>query len=96
MPRYLKQPEYEFTTKDGDKHRMKENREINGYQTALVLNDLAEKTELDEVASRTDVFGDDTEFLSYLLFDHNVVKLIESRFDVSNLKELKIPIVNEI
>jgi len=95
MPRYIGQETITFTTKDGQKIPLKNFREIPIYNTSQTINDLPEKVELDEIATREEVFGNEAEFLAYFIFDHNIEKIMESKFDLSNLKEIKIPVTEE-
>ena len=45
--------------------------------------------ELDLIA--VNVYGEENEFNSYKIFDHNVEKIVDSGFDLDSIKELEIP-----
>ena len=91
--RYIEIPTISFTDKDGVNFPVKDLREFPDYETAfnkqIISGDF-----IDEVASRKDVFGDDSEDLSYLIFEHNIVEIVEARWDLSKLKTLRIPVLN--
>ena len=95
MPRYMAQKIFTFTDKDGREYPIKEIPEIKVYQTAQVLKNLPAVVELDEIASRPEIWGEGAEYLAYAIFEHNIEKIMEAKFDLSKLKELKIPTLTE-
>lgn len=88
--RYFKQPSVTFTDKDGTGYEIKETRRLETLNTMFVLK-LNEGDDLDEIATRKNVFGDDAEILAYKLFDHNVIAIVDSNYDLDKIKTLKIP-----
>ena len=46
---------------------------------------------LDEIATSRDVFGDDSENLTYMLFEANAKVLVNANFDITRIRELIIP-----
>ena len=83
-----------FTDYKGDKFAVKDIRPISIFTTILEIK-ILDNALLDEIISRKDLFGDGAEDLSYALFDHNIEKITESKFDLSKLKKLKIPTFEE-
>lgn len=65
-------------------------REIPSYETAFVL-DVDASSMLDEIASRSDVYGAGNEDLAYKLFEANIVSFVDNRFDISKIRKLNIP-----
>lgn len=47
---------------------------------------------LDEVASRTNIFGENAESQSYRLFDANIVELFDAEFDMTRIRRLRVPV----
>jgi hypothetical protein len=85
-------PTTQFRWFDGRSYNIKTIKPIETFDKTLPLQ-LRTGDKLDEVASRNEIFGVGREDLSYLLFGANIVKLVENKFDLSKLKELRIPIV---
>jgi hypothetical protein len=86
-------PTIEFRWLDGRLYNLKAMREIPVYDD-FVRIDLRQGDMLDEISSREDIFGINREDFSYLLFEANVVKLTENKFNLSKLKEIRIPVVS--
>jgi hypothetical protein len=84
-----------FTDPDGNKIAVKDTRPIQQLQTGVALK-VEQGMELDEIMSRKEYYGDGSEDLAYALFDHNIIKLVEAKFDISKLKELNVPIVEDV
>ncbi len=89
--RYLTIDTISFTNKDGNTFPVKDIRPIPEEPVSLSIP-VVDETMLDEVASRSDVYGEFGEDQTYRLFDANVTKLLENNFDVSKLAEIKIPL----
>jgi hypothetical protein len=81
-----------FTWIDGYTYNIKDIKEYPTYDEFVKIG-LKQNDRLDEIASRTEVFGEDSEALSYLLFEANVEKIVENDFDLNKLHELRIPVV---
>ena len=75
-----------------DYYNIKDIKEYPTYEEFVKIS-LKQNDRLDEIASRTEVFGEDSEALSYLLFEANVEKIVENDFDLNKIHELKIPVV---
>lgn len=54
--------------------------------TAITKNSM-----LDEIASRDNVYGEEAEYLSYKLFEANIVQIVDYNFTLDGLSRLKIP-----
>ncbi len=89
--RYLGIDTISFTNKHGKTLPDKDIRPIPSEPVSLALP-VIEETMLDEVASRSEIYGEFGEDQTYRLFDANVTKLLENNFDVSKLAEVKIPL----
>lgn len=70
---------------------VKDIRPIPEYQINFEI-DTRENDLLDEIASRSTVYGEGAEDQSYKIFDANIVALVEAEFDMANIKRLKIPV----
>ena len=81
-----------FTWLDGYDYTIKDMKEYPSYDEFVSIS-LKQNDRLDEIASRTDVFGEDSEALSYLLFEANVEKIVENDFDLNKLHEIRVPVV---
>lgn len=79
-----------FTNKDGVSFSIKDKRDIEINQTLIRIK-INKGDRLDEIASREQIYGKNAESLSYKIFDHNIVKITESKFELGELKELNIP-----
>ena len=89
--RYLEINTISFTNKDGNTFPVKDIRPIPSESVSLALP-VVDETMLDEIASRSDIYGEFGEDQTYRIFDANVVKLLENNFDVSKLAEVRIPL----
>ena len=56
-----------------------------------VIITLAKDDELDEIATRTDIYGESYEAKAYDIFIENVEELVQNDFDMNRLKRLRIP-----
>lgn len=83
-----------FNDEGGNIFPVRDIKEIEEYQSGMDL-DLVEGSDMDEIVSRPDVYGDDAEDLSYQAIEHNIVAIADARFDLDNLKKINIPIVSE-
>jgi hypothetical protein len=91
MPRFNNIEETVFQDPNGRGNvRIKLKRPILNEPIGITIK-LKMKTDLDEVASRPDVFGPGGEPESYRLFDANIVALGEAEFDMGKIRELRIP-----
>lgn len=81
-----------FSWLDGYTYNIKDMKEYPSYDEFVSIS-LKQNDRLDEIASRTEVFGEDSEALSYLLFEANVEKIVENDFDLNKLHEIRVPVV---
>jgi hypothetical protein len=79
-----------FTDIDGKSTAVKDMRLIPP-QTIVKTISVIGSIELDEIASRKDIYGDGGENLSYKIFEANLLEIVERRFDLSRIRSLKIP-----
>lgn len=56
-----------------------------------VIIALAKDDELDEIATRTDIYGEGYESRAYNIFAENIEELTQNDFDMNRLKRLRIP-----
>ena len=91
MPRYINVDTYTFVDQSGNSYTLKERREIPDQTIAYTIN-IHEGDQIDEIATRRDVYGVGSEGDSHKIFDANLVDIVESKFDLSKLRTLKIPI----
>lgn len=88
--RYLNIETISFTTKNGKTVPVKAKRPITPEDVAFEV-DIREDAELDEIASRREVYGSGAEDQAYRIFDANVVKIVERGYDLSKIRKLGIP-----
>jgi hypothetical protein len=84
-------PNISFTWLDGHDYNLKDMKEYPAYDSFVKIK-LKQNDQLDEIASRTDVYGSGSESYAYLLFECNREKIVENNFDLNKLHELKVPI----
>lgn len=89
--RYMGIADYEFLDTMGRLVTVKEMRDIPKYTVGMSVNKEAED-DLDEIASRNYIFGEDGERDSYALHEANITQLLDARFDYARLKKIAIPI----
>ena len=88
--RYLQVDDIIFTDINGNSYTIKDTRDI--LQEPIVLEvDKYEDELLDEIAAKKDVYGEFGEQQTYRLFDANIVKIVESNYDLSKVKKIKVP-----
>jgi hypothetical protein len=89
--RYIGIDTYAFTDTTGRTLTVKEIREVPAYQVGFSMNKPGD-VDLDELASRTYVYGDGGERDTYKLFEANMAAILDARFDMSRVLKLAIPI----
>jgi len=91
--RYIEIPNISFIDRFGTNFPVKDLREYPQYETAfikkIIIGDF-----IDELASRNDIYGEQSEDLSYLIFEHNIEKIVEARWDLTKIKSFRIPVQN--
>lgn len=90
--RYLNADTIIFVDKNSISYQIKDNLPIGIYTTAIVET-LNNDTMIDELISREEYYGDNSESLSYAVVDNNIVEMMENEFNLSNIKSLKIPYI---
>lgn len=80
-----------FTNNNGDSFPIKDIRPIPSEPISFSVVPVGD-VDIDEIASRKNVYGDLAEDQSYRIFDANVVELVENEFDASKLSEISIPL----
>lgn len=88
--RYLDVDTYQYTDTHGRVLTVKEMREIPAYSVSLTINRAADD-DLDEIASRSYVFGEGGERDSYKLYEANLAALLDANFDLSLFPRMVIP-----
>jgi len=81
-----------FTDQNGKSYSIRDNLPLGIYDTGDSLKVLKDD-KLDEIISRPEYYGDGNEDLLYALVDNNAEILVENNFELTNIKELKIPII---
>jgi len=92
--RFIKIDTISFTDRQGVQHAIKDIRPIPIYNTRLEIN-VEKGMFIDEVISDERFEGKGAEDLAYTIVDHNIIKMIESDFDLSRQVILRIPRVEE-
>lgn len=81
-----------FNDEDGNLYAVRDIKPMGTYQTGMIV-DVPQKTDMDEIVSRKEYYGDDTEDLSYMVVEQNIVELTEANFELGAVKKIDIPIV---
>jgi hypothetical protein len=89
--RYAEIATISFTDFYGNKYAIKDMREYPAYNTMENLSTRADDR-IDEIATRKEYYGDDAEGETYKICEHNIEALFEARFDMANIKSLRIPV----
>jgi hypothetical protein len=74
---------------------IKEYRPIKTFEEVVEIP-FEKNTDLDELISRQELEGDFAEDLTYSIIDANKVEMIETDFDLSKFKKIKVPVSNDI
>lgn len=80
-----------FTNAQGITVPIKDKRPIINEAISFEIGKTSED-ELDEIASRASVYGEDAEDQSYRLFDANIVQIVENGYDLSKVRKIKVPL----
>ena len=80
-----------FTDKYGTSYTIKSMREYPVYQHWQQVN-ITSKDDMDEIASRKEIYGEEAENLYYMIAEFNMPILFDSRFDTTNIRTLNIPL----
>lgn len=89
--RYIDIETITFIDQNGNRYPVKDIRIIPDYAHLFTIKKQP-SDEIDEIATRFDVYGPLTESDSYKLWDHNKIAFTEARFDLSTVSEVRIPL----
>lgn len=89
--RYINIDTVSFTNKNDITVPVKEIRPIPTEPILFELK-ISSDAELDEIASRSDVYGEDFEDHAFRIFDANIVSIVENGYDLSKIRKLGIPL----
>lgn len=89
--RYFDVDEVTFKNALGKSIKIKDLLPIPVRSNNSVIITLAKDDELDEIATRTDIYGESYETKVYDIFIENVEELVQNDFDMNRLKRLRIP-----
>lgn len=91
--RYQNIADITFRNANGKSLILKDMREYPKVQTTMVnLSNVKEFDKIDEIATRTEIYGAEAESESYKIFDANIVNLFDNRFNMAKIKNLSIPL----
>ena len=89
--RYFDVEEITFKNALGRSVKIKDLLPVPAHSDNSVVITLAKDDELDEIATRTDIYGEGYEAKSYDIFAENIEELVQNDFDMNRLKRLRIP-----
>ena len=89
--RYFDVEEITFKNSLGRSVKIKDLLPVTARSDNSVVITLAKDDELDEIATRTDIYGEGYEAKSYDIFAENIEELVQNDFDMNRLKRLRIP-----
>jgi hypothetical protein len=81
-----------FTDYHGRSYRIKDIRPFPDYVFSKTIN-ISGADDIDEIASREEIYGRDGESLAYAIIDFNKEKLFDAKYDMTKLRTLDIPVV---
>lgn len=79
-----------FTDALGKTYAIRDRRPIPDYVT-LFSQIIKQGDEIDEIATRREIYGEGKEADSYKIVEANKETMLDYRFDLSRIKEIKIP-----
>lgn len=89
--RYFDIPEVTFKNALGRSVKIKDLLPVPAHSDNSVVITIAKDDELDEIATRTDIYGEGYEAKAYDIFAENVEELTQNDFDMNKLKKLRLP-----
>jgi len=95
MSRYNLIDTITYNDKNGTEYPVKDVRPIPSYINGREVP-LPAESKIDGLITREDNFGPDTEEYTYAVTDYNIEKLAEHNFDLSRLKRIRIPVLEEV
>ena len=90
--RYINIENVSFTRLDGNSYQIKDFRPYPAYTKQMTLQ-INSNDAIDEIITRKDFLGNNSESESYRIVDFNIVKLYEAKFDLSKIRKLDIPVL---
>jgi hypothetical protein len=92
MGRYSTVDLVDFTNFNGKVIQLKDIRTIPDYNT-LITYKYKNDEFFDEIMTRREYYGDGNENMAYAMTEANKTVIVENNFDLSNVRELIIPVV---
>lgn len=89
--RYFNIEEITFKNALGRSVKIKDLLPVPIRSDNSVIIAIAKGDELDEIATRTDIYGEGYESNAYNIFAENIEELVQNDFDMDRLKKLRIP-----
>lgn len=89
--RYFDVNEITFKNAIGRSVKIKDLLPVPTRSDNSIIIALAEGDELDEIATRTDIYGEGYESKAYDIFAENIEEIVQNDFDLDRLKRLRIP-----
>ncbi|MBD5584205.1 MAG: hypothetical protein HDQ88_03915 [Clostridia bacterium] len=89
--RYFSVEDISFTNALGRTVMIKDILPVQERSQNSVSIAISKDDELDEIATRTDIYGEGYESQSYEIFAENIEELTQVDFDMNRLKSLRIP-----
>lgn len=89
--RYFDIGEITFKNALGRSVKIKDLLPVPAHSDSSVIIAIAKDDELDEIATRTDMYGEGYESKAYDIFAENIEELTQNDFDMNRLKRLRIP-----
>ena len=89
--RYFDVEEITFKNVLGRSVKIKALLPVPAHSNNSIIITLAKDDELDEIATRTDIYGEGYEAKAYNIFAENIEELVQNDFDMNRLKRLRIP-----
>lgn len=89
--RYFSVGDISFTNALGRTVMIKDILPVQERSQNSVSIAISKDDELDEIATRTDIYGEGYESQSYEIFAENIEELTQVDFDMNRLKSLRIP-----
>lgn len=89
--RYIDIETISFTDQNNNRFPIKDIRIIPEY-THLMTIKKTKEIDIDEIVSRTDIYGDSAEADAYKVWDHNIIAIVDARYDLTKIKTLRIPL----
>jgi len=75
----------------GNFYVIKGQKPLTEYPNFMEMK-ISEDMTLDEICVQSHVFGEDSESLAHILFEANVVELVDNKFSLKGIQKLRIPL----